>query len=228
MSHPILVALDFSDSEEALRLASELRPFVGGFKVGLELMWSTGPSLISRVADLGLPVFADAKLHDIPNTVRGAARALASHGARWVTVHGAGGSAMVRAAVEGLDEGGDGAAGALVVTVLTSLDHSDLAETGVWRATEDQVLSMAGLAQQSGAEGVICSPGEVARLKASFPGLLAVTPGIRPEGSSADDQIRISTPRAALTSGADYLVVGRPITRASDPIAAARHMASSL
>lgn len=228
MSSPILVALDFSSVEEALAVARDVRPHVGGFKVGLELMLTAGPSTVAEVAELGLPVFADAKLHDIPNTVHAAARSLAAHGARWVTVHGAGGAGMIEAAVEGVGKGSRGTAGALVVTVLTSLNDSDLADTGIGRGMADQVRAMADLAHRSGAEGVICSPGETSLVKEAFPGLLAVTPGIRPMGSGADDQARFAAPETALAAGADYLVVGRPITRAPDPADAARAIALSL
>lgn len=227
MSSPILVALDFPTSGEALDLARELQPHVAGFKVGLELMMSEGPGVVATVASLGSPVFADAKLHDIPNTVAAAARALAGQGARWVTVHGSGGAAMVTAAVEGLREG-SADAGALVVTVLTSLDAEELVMAGVERSLNDQVVAMARLAAASGAEGVICSPREVEMVKAAAPNIAAVTPGVRPVGHAADDQARVATPTEAVEAGADYLVIGRPITRAEDPVGAALAIGQSL
>ena len=227
MTNPVLVALDFDTSGQAVEMANAVKPYVGGFKVGLELLMSEGPEIISDMAGLGLPVFVDAKLHDIPNTVSGAARALASQGARWVTVHGAGGAEMVEAAVNGLSAGSSNA-GALVVTVLTSLDETEMAKTGIERSVADQVAALASLAAGAGAEGVICSPHEVPIAKRSASGIVAVTPGIRPAGGAPDDQRRVATPAEALALGADYVVIGRPITRADDPPAAAKAIAESL
>jgi orotidine-5'-phosphate decarboxylase len=219
--NPILVALDVSDGDEAVSLATRLAPFVGGFKVGLELLMGEGPGIIGRVGELGAPVFADAKLHDIPNTVAGAARQLARAGARWVTVHSAGGREMVEAAVAGL--GSD--AGVLVVTVLTSLDESQLRATGVERQMGAQVEAMTDLAALSGAEGVICSILEAGAAKAVAPSLKVVTPGIRATGAASDDQKRVGTLSAALDAGADMVVVGRAVTAAPDVVAAARALA---
>jgi orotidine-5'-phosphate decarboxylase len=221
MVSPVLVALDFSHSDEAKAMARSLAPHVGGFKVGLELLLSEGPDMVSDIAALGLPVFVDAKLHDIPNTVGGAARALGRHGARWVTVHAGGGQTMIEEAVTGLDSGSDAGAGILVVTVLTSLDDGDLASVGVHRTVGDQVEAMSLLAGSSGAEGVVCAPTEIARARAASADLLVVTPGIRMAGGESHDQKRVSDPKTALAAGADYLVVGRAITRATDPVEAA-------
>lgn len=226
MVSPILVALDVPDAGSALALAETTAPYVGGFKVGLELLSAEGPGVISIVAATGLPVFADVKLHDIPNTVRGAARGLARAGARWVTVHGTGGAAMVEAAVEGLDDGGHSEAGALVVTVLTSLTGDDLAEVGLTRAPGDQVAALTGLAARAGAEGVVCAVSEAGRAREAAPGLKVVTPGIRAQGGPADDQRRVATLSEALAAGADMVVVGRLITRADDVAAAARSLAA--
>lgn len=226
MVNPVLVALDLPDREEARRLAKAVKPHVGGFKVGLELIMAAGPVVISDMADLGLPVFADAKLHDIPNTVAGAAREIGERGARWVTVHSSGGRAMIESAVDGMRQGGDG--GVLAVTVLTSLSETDLAEIGMGRDLTAQTVRLASLAAGSGAEGVVCSPLELGAIKNAQPGLLMVTPGIRPEGTGVDDQVRIATPRSALDAGADLLVIGRPITSAPDPAAAASRIARSI
>lgn len=227
--NPILVALDFADPQEARSLASSLSKHVGGFKVGLELIMSSGPSVISAIAGLGLPVFADVKLHDIPNTVRGAASAVASQGARWLTVHAAGGRAMIEAAVEGMAAYRPADAnGVLAVTVLTSLGREDLVEAGLGSDVSDASLTLASLAEDGGAEGVVCSPVEVAAVKSVAPSLLRVTPGIRSQGSGAQDQKRVATPEQAMAAGADWLVVGRAITKASDPVEAAREMAASL
>lgn len=222
--NPILVALDLASLEEAESLARRLEPHVGGFKVGLELIMAEGPEAVSRIAAIGPPVFADVKLHDIPNTVHRAAQQVSRRGARWMTIHGAGGRAMIEAAVEGAGAG----SGVLVVTVLTSLDDEDLEAVGVMRGVPDQVSAIARLAGVGGAEGVICSPFEASVVKAQGAGLIAVTPGVRVQGGDAGDQKRFATPREAVELGADYLVVGRSITGADDPVAAAARMAASL
>ena len=216
----VLVALDVPEGDRALELATLLRPHVGGFKVGLELLMGEGPGLVTRVADLGAPVFVDAKLHDIPNTVAGAIRRLGGLGLRWVTVHASGGEEMVRVAVEGLAESSGGEAGVLAITVLTSLDAQGLASVGVGRSVGDQAEAMSRLAASAGAEGVVCAVPEVSRVKALGLDLTVVTPGIRPAGSDNSDQKRVATPGGATTAGADLLVVGRPITAAPDPVAA--------
>lgn len=229
MVNPVLVALDFDDRLEARSMASSLSSHVGGFKVGLELIMSSGPSIISEMAELGLPVFADVKLHDIPNTVLGAARAIGSHGARWLTVHAAGGRAMIEAAVEGMSasRAGDGN-GILAVTMLTSLNSKDLEEIPLESGIEEASLALAALAAEAGAEGVVCSPHEVAAIDESQPSLVKVTPGIRRPGSGSDDQKRVATPEQALAAGADWLVIGRAITAASNPVRAAKEIAASL
>ena len=229
MVNPVLVALDLPNLKQAEQLARTLKDHVGGFKVGLELLMSEGPDAVSRIADLGLPLFADAKLHDIPNTVQNTARALASRGARWVTAHVGGGTQMLEAAVAGLNSGsGSRSAGVLGVTVLTSLDNEDLEALGVFRSVHAQTLELARLARSAGAEGVICSPLEVASVKSIAPGLKAVTPGIRLHDSATHDQKRTSTPIEALEAGADLIVVGRAITDATDPAAAAFSIVESL
>ena len=221
--NPILVALDVNTAEEAVRLAKALSPDVGGFKVGLELMMGPGPAVVATLATLGKPVFADAKLHDIPTTVGRAARQLGRLGARWVTVHAAGGSRMLRSAVEGLQEGAGGRpAGILAVTVLTSMTGDDLAEAGMSGTPGRQTARLARLAAAAGCEGVVCSPEELGVVAQVAPGLLRVTPGIRLAGTETHDQSRTADPAEAIKRGADYLVVGRPIVRASDPGAAAR------
>jgi orotidine-5'-phosphate decarboxylase len=225
----ILVALDLSSAEDAVRLATRLKNVVGGFKVGLELLTGPGPGVVAALRRLELPIFVDAKLHDIPNTVRAGARQLGGWGARWVSIHTGGGRTMIEAAVEGLAGGASGhPAGILAVTVLTSLDAAGLAATGITGSPGRQVARLTRLAAQSGAEGVVCAPSELGDVAQVAPGLLRVTPGIRPEGVSKDDQTRIATPLEALRRGADYLVIGRPITRATDPYAAAERIAAEL
>jgi orotidine-5'-phosphate decarboxylase len=217
----LVVALDVPTADEALRLADSLHPHVDGFKVGLELLMGEGPAVVSRVAALGAPVFVDAKLHDIPNTVAGAATRLGSIGARWVTVHASGGEEMVRAAVEAVATGSEGVAGVLAVTVLTSLDDGTLETVGFGGSPTEHVIAMARLAAAAGAEGVVCAVPEVVAVKALDLALSVATPGIRPAGSDSADQKRVATPAEAVSAGADLLVVGRPITAAADPVAAA-------
>lgn len=227
--NPVLVALDVPTAEEAVRLARTVAPAVGGFKIGLELLMGPGPATIGALVRLDRPVFVDAKLHDIPNTVGAAARQLGTLGARWVTVHGSGGTAALEAAVEGLERGSGGReAGVLAITVLTSLDDADLAQVGLNGSTGRQTSRMARLAATAGCEGVICSVAELGVVADVAPDLLRITPGIRPEGVAADDQKRTATPSEAIRRGADWLVVGRAITRAADPRAAAEAIAASL
>jgi orotidine-5'-phosphate decarboxylase len=221
--NPIIVALDMADLDDATRLAKELRDEVGGFKVGLELLTSAGPVAITTLADIGAPVFADVKLHDIPNTVGRAAARIASAGARWITVHGAGGIEMIEAANQGM-----GGSGVLVVTVLTSLSDDDLVSVGVSDSVSAQVNRLSSLAGRAGAEGVVCSPHEVLSVREVSKTLVIFTPGVRPVDVGAHDQKRVATPEMALKAGADWLVIGRPITSARDPVSAAREIAASL
>jgi len=223
--NPILVALDVPTGDQAVSLGGPLVPFVGGFKVGLELLTGEGPDVIRRVGALGLPVFADAKLHDIPNTVHGACRQLARAGARWVTIHGVGGLEMIQAAVDGLEAGSDRAVGALVVTVLTSLNQAQLKDTGVDRGLESQVVAITRLALRGGAEGIVCAVSEARAAKVEAPTLQVVTPGIRSADAPPNDQKRVASLSDALAAGADMVVVGRAITAAPDPVAAARALA---
>jgi orotidine-5'-phosphate decarboxylase len=220
VTNPILVALDYSSAEEAVRMAQRLRPYVGGFKIGLELMMGPGPATVAAVAELGLPVFADAKLHDIPNTVSRAARQLGRYGARWVTVHALGSKAMMEAAVEALASVNSGA-GILAITVLTSLGPDDLARTGLGNSPGKQVARLSKLAKDAGTEGVVCAVKELGDVAQAAPGLLRVTPGIRPAGSDPGDQSRTAEPAAAIARGADYLVIGRPIIANPNPEEAA-------
>lgn len=223
----LIVALDQPDSKSALELAIPLLPYVDGFKVGLELLFGA-TSALEQVVDLGLPVFADAKLHDIPATVRGAARQLGRRGARWVTVHLSGGQEMVQAAGEGLAEGSIGESGILGVSVLTSLDRRDLEKQGIARSVDDQVVALLDIADSGGAEGVVCAVHEAGLVKAERPRLRVFTPGVRTRDSLAHDQKRVATVEAAIEAGSDYVVVGRAITAAEDVVAAAAAVASLL
>jgi orotidine-5'-phosphate decarboxylase len=218
----LALALDVDDLIPALRLARELRPWFGTMKVGLELYSAAGPEAITTLVDLGVDVFCDLKLHDIPNTVHRAARVVGALGARYLTLHTAGGVPMVRAGVEGFREGAAGAEGAepttLGVTVLTSEPE----------ATAHLLHQRVGVGLDGGCQGFVCSVLDIAAVRQIAPSALLVTPGIRPEGAPAEDQARVATPRQALDAGADLLVVGRPVTQAEDPVAAARALAASM
>lgn len=209
-------------------MAVSLSDHVGGFKVGLGLLHGPGPGVVSAIADLGKPVFADAKLHDIPTQVGAAAARLGRWGARWVTAHVSGGKPMLEAAVAGLAEGSDGRAGILGVTVLTSLDEAVLAAVGIPASPGKLVSRMARAADDVAAEGVICSPRELKVIADVAPRLVRVTPGIRPADAEKGDQVRVATPSLAIERGADWLVIGRPITRADDPPRAAAEIVASL
>lgn len=222
MTRPRLaVALDVADAKTALAVAAQLRGEADIVKVGLELFTTAGPQLVARLVDLGWDVFLDLKIHDIPATAERATAAAARLGAALLTVHAAGGSAMLRAAIHG--RGGSARPGLLAVTVLTSLDAAALAEIGVDEAPSAVVDRRTRLAHAAGVDGVVCAVHEAAQVKASCGKVfLAVTPGIRPAGARANDQARVATPAQAVAAGADVLVVGRPILGATDPVAAAR------
>jgi orotidine-5'-phosphate decarboxylase len=228
----LIPALDTPDPARAEALAAALAPRCGALKVGLELFGVAGPETVRRVAAAGAPVFLDLKLHDIPNTVAGAVRALLPLHPAMLTLHAGGGAAMIAAAREAA-EAGAGAGGArpilLAVTVLTSLDATALAETGVAGGPVQQVLRLARLAMAAGADGLVCSPQEVAKIRDALgEAPLLVVPGVRPAGSAAGDQARTATPSEAVAAGADWIVVGRPITGAVDPAAAAATIAAGL
>lgn len=226
---PIFCALDVPTPDEALALARAVAPHVGGFKLGLEYFCANGPRGVQPVRDLGLPVFLDLKLHDIPETVARAVRAVAGLGVGYLTLHAQGGPAMMEAAASAALESGDDRPRLLAVTVLTSLDAPDLMEIGVRDALEQQVARLARLAARRGMDGIVCSPREIGAVRQAIgPNRLIVTPGIRPPGAAAGDQKRVMTPRQALAGGANFLVIGRPITAAPDPAAAAREIAAAL
>jgi orotidine-5'-phosphate decarboxylase len=222
---PIAVALDAPDLETAARWAQAVTPHVSVVKVGLELFCRTGPSVVETVrGGTGVGLFLDLKLHDIPNTVAGAARSVARLKPKYLTVHASGGVDMVRAAVEAAPD-----VTIAAVTVLTSLGDTTLEQIGLAGPSADAVRRLAALAVGAGAGALVCSPQEVAAVRAEVgPGVVLITPGVRPAGSDAQDQARIATPQQALKNGADLLVIGRPITGASDPGAAAATIAASL
>jgi len=220
---PIAVALDAPDAATAQRWAVAVAPHVQVLKVGLELFCAAGPGIVEQVRS-GRDVFLDLKLHDIPQTVAGAVRAVAPLRPRFLTVHAAGGAAMVRAAVQAAPD-----VVITAVTVLTSLTDSDLAQVGLGGPALDAVRRLAVLAVGAGAGALVCSPREVAAVRAEVgAGILLVTPGVRPVGAAHADQARVATPEQALADGADLVVVGRPITGDADPGAAAARLAASL
>jgi orotidine-5'-phosphate decarboxylase len=222
----LCIALDGSDRSWILSTARSLADHAGWFKIGLEAFIAHGPDLVHEVAEVGPQVFLDLKLHDIPATVRRAAANCASSGAAMFTVHAGGGRSMLEAAVEGASDGARAAVPrVLAVTVLTSLDRAALEELGFEREADQLVVSWARLAQRSGLAGVVASAREAAAVRRECGDRLCiVTPGIRPDSSEADDQRRVLTPTEAIRAGANILVVGRPVTRANDPIEAARRI----
>jgi orotidine-5'-phosphate decarboxylase len=221
---PIFVALDTPELDRALELSGAVREHAGGMKLGLEFFSAQGPQGIRQVVELGLPVFLDLKLHDIPNTVAKAVEALAPLNPAILTVHAAGGRAMLEAA----KAAAPAATKIVAVTVLTSLDASDLAEAGVIGSPADQVQRLAKLAREAGVDGIVCSGAEVAEAHKVWPNGFFVVPGVRPVGGQTSDQKRVVTPRRALDDGASVLVIGRPITAAADAAQAIREIAASL
>ncbi len=217
----LIVALDVPDAASAVALLDRLEGTCRWFKVGLELFVAAGPSILEPLVARGHSVFLDLKFHDIPNTVAGAVRSAARLGARMLTLHAAGGAAMLAAARSAL-EGVADAPQLLAVTVLTSMDQAQLMTVGVGRTPAEQVELLARAGLDAGMRGFVCSPEEAGRLRAlTGPEGVLVIPGIRPAGSAVGDQRRMATPGDALRQGASYLVVGRPITQAADPAAAA-------
>jgi len=226
----IIVALDFPDAAGALALTRRLTPELCRLKVGKELFTAAGPALVETLVRSGFAVFLDLKFHDIPSTVAQACRSAAALGVWMLDVHALGGRGMLTAAREALGSSAERPR-IIAVTILTSLAAEDLREVGIHAPPEHAALRLAQLAQTSGLDGVVCSPLEAAALRSQCgPDFLLVAPGIRPASETADrhleadDQKRVSTPRAALTAGATFLVIGRPITRAADPLAALRRI----
>ena len=221
---PIYVAIDTPDLERARDIATRVRHHVGGIKLGLEFFSANGRSGIREMAELGLPIFLDLKFHDIPNTVGKAIQALRPLEPAILTVHAAGGRAMMEDAKAAAPKGTK----VVAVTVLTSLDGPDLESSGLAGDPHPQVERLTDLARESGLDGVVCSGNEVAAAKALWPDGFFVVPGVRPANSHTADQKRVMTPRKALDSGASILVIGRPITQAHDPDRAARAIEATL
>jgi orotidine-5'-phosphate decarboxylase len=216
----VIVALDVPDSGQALELMGRLDGLIQWFKVGLELHIYEGNKIVDAIRGKGYSVFLDLKLHDIPNTVAGAVRSASRAGAQMLTLHAGGGPAMMAAAAEAA-AGLPVAPKLLAVTVLTSMDQAQLQAVGVSASPAEQVLRLAQVGWEAGIRGFVSSAEEVAAMRHSFPEATLVIPGIRPAGSAAGDQRRVATPAAAIAAGADYLVIGRPITQAPDPAKAA-------
>ncbi len=229
MRAPIALALDGPDRQTVISWAGAAAPHVSVMKVGLETFLRDGASVVGEVrgAAPGCALFLDLKLHDIPNTVAGAARSVAGLAPDYLTVHASGGPAMVAAAADALPD-----ARITAVTVLTSLSEADLEAVGLHGPALDAAVRLARMAVSAGARAIVCSPQEVAEIRAAVPAdVTLITPGVRPAagaGSATGDQTRVATPQAALAAGADLLVIGRPITAAADPAAAARRLAESL
>ncbi len=214
----LIVALDFPSLDPALELVRKVSGHAGMFKIGKELFTREGPRAVQALTGLGEKVFLDLKYHDIPNTVGRAVDAAVALGASLINVHASGGRKMMQAAAEAAE----GRTAVIAVTVLTSLDDGDIKEAGLSGKVGDLVVRLTHLALDSGLDGVVAAPTDVARLRKELgQDFLIVTPGVRPSGSSKDDQTRIATPAEAVRQGADYIVVGRPITQAEDPVEAA-------
>ena len=220
MRERVIVALDVPDSRQALQMVERLDGIIQWFKVGLELFVSEGNAIVDAIHGRGYSVFLDLKLHDIPNTVAGAVRSASRAGAGMLTLHAGGGPAMMAAAVDAA-AGLDSAPTLLAVTVLTSMDATQLQAVGVMDSPGEQVLRLARTGWESGVRGFVSSAQEVAAMRQTFPDATLVIPGIRPSGAAVGDPKRVATPAAAMEAGADYLVIGRPITKAPDPAAAA-------
>ena len=224
MSNRLYVALDTPHLAHAKALATRVRHHVGGLKLGLEFFTAHGQAGVREMAALGLPIFLDLKLHDIPNTVAKAIQALAPLAPAILTVHASGGRAMLEDAKAAAPTGTK----VVAVTMLTSLDAQDLAATGVVGDAHDQVVRLAVLAREAGVDGIVCSGAEVAAARGNWPDGFLVVPGVRLSGGEIGDQKRVVTPRTAMDAGASILVIGRPITAADDPDAAARAIAATL
>lgn len=225
---PVFVALDTTDAAKAATLAGSLGGLVGGIKLGLEFYTANGPAAVEAVSAVGMPVFLDLKLHDIPNTVAGGMKGIARLKPALTTIHASGGSEMMKAAMDSARTHSP-ATKVLAVTILTSIDQSAMNAIGFGGAVLDQVKRLAELAQGADVDGLVCSPHEVEAVRALVgPDMVLVVPGIRPAWAEAGDQKRIMTPADAVSRGADILVIGRPITGAADPAEAARRIATEL
>ena len=224
MSNPIYLALDLPQIEPAKALLAKVKSHIGGVKLGLEFFCAHGSHGLHEIPHMGLPIFLDLKFHDIPNTVAGAMQAIHVYEPAIVTVHASGGRAMMEDAKAAAAEG----CKVVAVTMLTSLDETDLARSGVAGSPHDHVMRLADLAHAAGLDGIVCSGREVGEVRRQWKDGFFVVPGLRPAGNSVGDQKRTVTPRQARDDGASVLVIGRPISRAEDPLAAARAIEATL
>lgn len=224
MSNPVYLALDVPQIDPAKALIEKVKAHIGGVKLGLEFFCAHGGHGVHEIAHMGLPLFLDLKFHDIPNTVAGAMQAIHVYEPKIVTVHASGGRAMMEDAKAAAAEG----CKVVGVTTLTSMDSKDLTATGVYGSAETQVMRLAELAHKAGLDGIVCSGQEVGKVRKEWRDGFFVVPGLRPAGVGTGDQKRVVTPRAARDSGASVLVIGRPISRAEDPEAAARAIEATL
>ena len=230
---PVFCALDTTDLTKAKSLATALRPFIGGVKLGLEFFTTHGAAGVCDITALGMPVFLDLKFHDIPNTVAQAVKAAVALDVAMLTIHTLGGAAMMKAAAEAASSEsvrlGKKRPHILGVTILTSMEEAELPSVGITGSSlEAEVLLLASQAEKSGLDGIVCSAHEIATIRKSCPRLTLVVPGVRPEGAAIGDQKRVMTPQAAMKQGADYLVIGRPITESTDPAKAAADIMLSI
>lgn len=224
MSNPVYLALDLPQLDTAKALAEKVKSHVGGIKLGLEFFCAHGHHGVHEIAHIGLPVFLDLKLHDIPNTVASAMQAIRVLEPAIVTVHAGGGRAMMEDAKAAAGEN----CKVVGVTLLTSLDENDLSRTGIAGSAHDHVMRLAELSERAGLDGIVCSGHEIAAVHAQWKGGFFVVPGLRPAGGKSGDQKRTVTPREARDNGASILVIGRPISRAEDPLQAARDIEATL
>lgn len=224
MSNPVYLALDIPQVEPAKALLEKVKAHIGGVKLGLEFFCAHGGHGVHEIAHMGLPIFLDLKFHDIPNTVAAAMQAIHVYEPKIVTIHASGGRAMMEDAKAAAADG----CKVVAVTTLTSLDSGDLTDTGIYGSAETQVMRLAELAHKAGLDGIVCSGKEVGKVHAQWKDGFFVVPGLRPSGSGTGDQKRVVTPRSARDNGASVLVIGRPISRADDPVAAARAIEATL
>ncbi|PKR58754.1 MULTISPECIES: orotidine-5'-phosphate decarboxylase [Thalassospira] len=229
----IFCAIDTTDLDHAIDLASKLSGVIGGAKLGKEFFAAHGPQGVQAVAKVGMPIFLDVKYHDIPNTVAGAIRAVTPMGLKIVNVHAAGGIEMMKRAGEAAREtaakAGVDAPWVIAVTILTSMDQHDLDDVGLKGPIDERVVKLAELTQKSGLDGVVCSAREITSVRAACgPDFKLITPGIRPAWAASNDQKRVVTPADAVAMGSDVLVIGRPITKADDPVDAARRIVAEV
>lgn len=220
MRKPLIVALDYADTQSALNMASKLDPSACRVKVGKELFTVAGPAILDALHQRGFEIFLDLKFHDIPNTVASAIRVAVQQQVWMVNVHAMGGRRMLEAARDARDSVANAQTRLIAVTLLTSMEHADLKEIGLLGEPQDWVVRLAQLSANAGLDGIVCSAQEVSALKATLPDdFNYITPGIRPSAAEHDDQRRVMTPVEALKAGSDYLVIGRPITQSPDPAA---------